>query len=421
MDRLTSRELHGAVDLQDHLDLLAEISEAFATSQDIDTTLQRALERVMDYLHAEAASLFLLQDGGRVLRCRACAGPMDIKGLELAGGRGVVWRAVHEDRVLRVRDVRQEASFNPAVDAHTGFETRSILCAPLRLRASRIGALELINKRGGALFDDRDERVLAALAASASMVIHNATLAASLVEHERLQKELELAADIQRKLLPAESTGGPVYGLNVPAREISGDFFDFFTLPHGCILFTLGDVSGKGMNAALLMAKTASLFHCLGKQLTAPGRLLGVLNDEIHERGSRGMFVTMVAGLYDPVRGRLRFANAGHPPPLREDRGGRLRAYPADAPPLGVLAGTRYPEHRLQLPPGTAFYVYSDGLSEAPAGPGQRPLGIRGVRRLIRRYRPLPPAERLAAMAEAARAAGGRLHDDLTLLLVEGP
>ncbi len=404
------------VALHDHLDLLAEISEAFATSHDIDATLQLALERVMVYLDAEAASLFLLQDGGRTLRCRACAGPIDIRGLALPAGHGVVGRAIQEDRVLRVRDVAAEPSFDPGVDAHTGFVTRSLLCAPLRLRAQRIGALELINKRGGALFDARDERVLGALAASASMVIHNATLAASLVEHERLQKELELAAELQRSLLPLARDEGPVYGLNVPAREVSGDFFDHLQLPDGRILFTLGDVSGKGMNAALLMAKTASLFHCLGKRITAPGRLLALLNDELVERASRGMFVTMVAGCFDPATGRLRFANAGHPPPLRSGRNGRLRAYPAQAPPLGVVAGTRYPEHRSRLPVGTAFYVYSDGLSEATGRSG-RPLGVRGVQRLVRRHRALPPAERLRRLA--AEAGDGR-HDDLTLLLVEG-
>ena len=101
-----------------------------------------------------------------------------------------------------------------------------------------------------------------------------------------------------------------------PIQEVSGDFYDHFELPDGTIAFAIGDVSGKGLNASLLMAQTASLFRCLGKTMRDPARLMSILNREICETVSRGMFVTMVAGLYDPATGQLRFANAGHLPPL---------------------------------------------------------------------------------------------------------
>ncbi len=99
---------------------------------------------------------------------------------------------------------------------------------------------------------------------------------------------------------PAQDDDLPICGINRPIREVSGDFYDYFELPDGTIAFALGDVSGKGMNAALLMAKTASLFRCLGKTIRDPARLLSILNREICETTSRGMFVTMVAGLYEP-------------------------------------------------------------------------------------------------------------------------
>ncbi len=97
--------------------------------------------------------------------------------------------------------------------------------------------------------------------------------------------------------------------MNLPARTVSGDFFDYFDLPDGRICFNLGDVSGKGINASLLMAKTSSLYRCLGKSIPDPGRLLQLINREIFETTTRGMFVTMVAGLYDPARGTVRIVH----------------------------------------------------------------------------------------------------------------
>src|SRR6185295_16982140 len=130
--------------------------------------------------------------------------------------------------------------------------------------------------------------------------ISNARLADQLVEQERIKRELELASEIQRSLLPQADETLPIFGINRPIREVSGDFYDFFELPDGTVAFCLGDVSGKGMNAALLMAKTASLFRCLGKTIRDPARLLTILNREVQETASRGMFVTMIAGLYEP-------------------------------------------------------------------------------------------------------------------------
>jgi len=408
-----------SVSLEDHLELLAEISDAFARSRNINETLRLALSRIMNYLDAEAASLFLLQKNDSELVCRACAGPIDIDGMRLPAAEGVIGRAIRENTTIMVRDVSEEPSFAGHVDRQTGFVTRSILCAPLRLRERRIGAIELVNKKSGdPHFDTRDRHLLAALAASASMVIHNATLSAALVEHERLQKEIELAAEIQRNLLPAQPEPGyPVHGINVPAREVSGDFYDHFALDDGRILFNLADVSGKGINAALLMAKTSSLFHCLGKRVPEPAKLLAILNNEIYERSTRGMFVTMVGGLYDPARGELRIANAGHQPPLLVRGDGSTQELTDAAPPLGVLPDQSYPETRLSFTEGN-LYIYSDGLTEARL-PGGGQLGVDGVRSLIGGFSHLPAMERLWKIVHQVQAGAGSVHDDITLLLVE--
>lgn len=246
----------------------------------------------------------------------------------------------------------------------------------------------------------------------------------TLAERDRLsaelQKDLELAREIQRSLLPKEAPHLPaITGINIPAREVSGDFYDYFALPDGRIYFNLADVSGKGMNAALLMAKTSGLFHCLGKALHDPGKLLAYINNEICETAIRGMFITLIAGLYDPRSGRIRLANAGHLPALYRSRHGQFRDYPAQAPPLGILPDTRFPENELLLD-GGSLYLFSDGLTEAVQADRSR-LEMAGLMQLISQHTNLPPAARLAALVSDARQATPILHDDITALLVEQP
>jgi serine phosphatase RsbU (regulator of sigma subunit) len=232
-----------------------------------------------------------------------------------------------------------------------------------------------------------------------------------------LQHEFELARDIQRSLLPHQTRHtGPVLGLNIPARGVSGDFYDYFTLPDGRIYFNIADVAGKGMNAALLMAKTSSLFHCLGKALHDPGKLLSRINVELCETAVRGMFVTMIAGVYDPVAGLIRLVNAGHPPALHRNRDGIIKALPADAPPLGILPDTAFPLREIALGDGS-LYLFTDGLSEAAYQGGQ--LGLEGVKALINQVAKLPPVTRLAAIVDKVQPAHAARHDDITLLLVE--
>ena len=401
-------------------ELLAEMTQDFADSLDIEETLSRALARIAGHLGAEAGSLWLLEDGGEQLVCRACVGPTSIRGLRLAVSEGILGRSVRENRCQRAGDVTREPDFTGAVDERTGFATRSLLCAPMSVKDRPLGAIELINKKAGdGHFGDGDAQLLQTLASSAALAFANARLTESLVEHERVRRELELAAEIQRGLLPAPRPAPfPVYGANVPARTVSGDFFDIIPLGDGRIAFALGDVSGKGMNAALMMAKTASLYRCLVKSIDRPGQLLAVLNDEICETASRGMFVTMVAGSFDPASGTACLANAGHEPPLCRSAGGEFTALPAEAPPLGispdVVADGSYPEADVSLR-GRHLYIFSDGLTEACAPDGGQ-LGTRGVQSLISRFADRPLAERVQQIVASVGALDHR--DDLTLLVV---
>lgn len=409
--------------ISDQLQLLADMGQDFAASMDIEATVARALERITAHMNAVGGALFLLDPGEETITCRACVGPSNITGLTLKADQGIVGRCVQNNVGEIVRDVTKDPNWASQVDEESGFTTRSILCAPMSVKNQRIGAIEMVNKQGDdGLFTDSDLYMLQALTSSAALATLNARMAAAMVEQERVRRELELAAEIQRSLLPSgDDPDFPVHGINRPARMVSGDFYDFFSLPDGRIFFNLGDVSGKGMNAALLMAKTASLFHCLGKTVHEPGRLLGEINAEICETATRGMFVTMLAGVYDPVRGTVRIANAGHEPPLLYRADDTFESFPAEAPPLGIVPAPpdvdMFPETEIGLD-GGALYVFSDGVTEGYL-PSGGVLEVAGLQQLIRDGKGRPLAERLEDIVGRFERGDAGLRDDLTLLVIE--
>lgn len=415
---LLNRDQHYT--LEDQLELLADVTHSFAASLEIEATLRNAIEKFMQYLDAEAASIFLLDDDDGQLVCRACAGPVDISGMRLPADAGIIGKTVNSRSCQIVRDVNNDPAFAGSVDAGTGFVTRSILCTPLIVQQRCIGALELINKRGGdGLFDDQDRHLLGALASSAALAIHNARMAVRLVEEERMRKELQLAREIQIDLLPApRGDDFPVAGINVPALEVSGDFYDFLQRDDGLIYFSLADVSGKGMNAALLMAKVSSLLHHLARQVNDPGELLARVNAEVCESVSRGMFITIVAGFLDPRTGRVCMANAGHQPPLLHHPDGRFEEIAATAPPLGIVPACEFPVSTLLLG-GADLFLFTDGVTEICSG-DRGPLAVEGFMELVRGAQAGPAARRLDAIVSGLSGPGFEQKDDVTVMLVGG-
>jgi len=416
--------------LSEQLDLLAQMGRDFAASQDIEATMARALSRIATLVGAEGGALFLLDNAAENLVCHASHGPVDILGLSVGADQGIVGRSVAGNVSEMVRDVSLDQSFQNSLDQQSGFTTKSILCAPMVVRGAaqeeeRIGAIELVNKADAqGLFADDDLKFLEVLAASAALAIHNARMSRQLAEKEVMRRELERAAEIQRGLLPPPGDANfPVSGVNRPARVVSGDFFDHFTLFDGRIAFTLADVSGKGMNAALLMAKSASLFRCLGKEDLRPGRLLQRINAEVCETSMRGMFVTMVAGVYDPVTGRVVMANAGHEPPLLHKEDGTFEALEAGSPPVGIpielTGGGPVPEDVLYLD-GGSLYIFTDGVTEGYIADKQE-LGVDGLQTMIVEglKAGLNGTDRIDRVAECLTKSDEPLRDDITILVID--
>lgn len=235
---------------------------------------------------------------------------------------------------------------------------------------------------------------------------------------QELNKEIAIAQEVQRNLMPDSAQDElPIYGLNYPARNISGDFYDYQQLRDGNICFALGDVSGKGINAGLLMAKTASLFHCLAKHIADPARLLAVINNEICENSVRGFFVTMIAGIYTPKTNEVRLVNAGHLPALVLGKDWVVKLE-ATEQPLGILPDCQFSLSEPVSLKAAALYLYSDGVTEAKIDSGDM-LETNGLIRLLQQFRDKSPGQRLLDVVAAIKTSQ-HLHDDITMLMIDG-
>lgn len=416
MNALPDRALAGANERR-ALTFLADLSQTLALSLDLKKTLALAVKRIAGFMQAEAASMFLIEPGSNLIVCKICVGPVDISGLKLALGQGVVGRTVAENKPQVVLDARKDMRVNVRVDAETGFVTRSILCVPLATAQGAIGALEVINRRDGGLFDAADAEILRLIAAPTALAIHNAQLADTIVEQQRIRREVELARTIQKSLLPKRRRGKfPLIGVNLPAYEISGDFYDYFDLPDGRIAFLIGDISGKGLDAAFLMVRVASLLRWAGKEAPTPAVWLSSVNVELCKTLQNGRFVCAVVGQYDRRTREVEFANAGFPPALLHD-GDDFEEIHADGPPLGILGEASYAQHRITLG-ARALYFFSDGATDVRDAQ-RNTLGGDGLREIIARHAGLAPEPRLRALIGELR----KLHlvDDTTFLLLQEP
>ncbi len=399
------------------IEFVASLGAELTESIELEQTLRNATLRVMEYLNAETASVFLMNPEGTHLVCRYCSEPIGITGLAVPYGKGIVSRAVMNNSLETVLDARNDKDFNSKVDEETGFVTRSILCAPLAMKGKPFGAIEVCNKKGdNPLFTAKDGGLLSSLAALAAFAIHHARMTAERVAQEALRQEIRLAGEIQRSLLPNDPEPDfPVFGINLPVQEISGDFYSHLVLADGRIAFSLGDVSGKGIRASMLMSKTISLFQCLCKSQPQPARLLTAINNEVYATSSHGMFVSMVVGIYNPATQNVLFANAGHLPPILRKTNGEFTSFDADMPPLGILPDIEFQEEAVDLH-GGSLYLYSDGVTESG---GEQELGEEGLKGLLDEFARYPLSQRLRAIVERLTSSGQPIHDDITLLAIE--
>ena len=202
----------------------------------------------------------------------------------------------------------------------------------------------------------------------------------------KILKEMEFAQEIQSFLIPHEhSQPNVIYGINIPARQVSGDYFDYLTRDDGCIIFTLADVSGKGAASGLMMSRASSLFRLFARQSMSLSDIILKLNHEICERTSKGMFITMVVGCFDPKIKKVSLINAGHEPVVFIDSNKKLHSYPSNFRPVGVahIDGEGEIEPTVIDANEGKILIYTDGVTEGYINANKKELGAKGVEKIL--------------------------------------
>ncbi len=417
--------MDGPVSPTDNIALINGMMQRMAGSGDAVDGLRWALPHVLAALDAEAVSLFLHRPEDSVLECVVCVGPVDVTGLKVPQDQGLVGRAFTESRSELVADATGDAGHFPAADTATGFQTLSTATAPVHLGNRNFGAIQAINRRTGTgigNFRDADMSLLEMLAGSLALAMSNVELTQTAIDNSLLRRDIEQAREAQAAMIPAPDPMGAAAGRVLPARELSGDFFDYVRIGDR-LAFCQGDVAGKGITAALLMASTITLFRRLVRQDLPLRELVVMINDELMAVRSE-RFVTLVIGCLDCSTGLTSVLNCGHGPVMiigQQD--GAISCFNAQIPPLGIT-----PFEDIDVAPTVhdlrnAFLcMATDGITEAAVSgcePG-RELGVNGLAGLLAKGKAIGADDRVDAIMRLFESGKLKTHDDATLLIVTG-
>jgi sigma-B regulation protein RsbU (phosphoserine phosphatase) len=381
------------------------------------------LDRVVDLMQPSRAALALLSDDGQSVKIvTQRSGKRD--GAELAISRTLIREVVQERKVV----VFKADSSNTDLTAAKSIVVQMIysaLCAPLIAGESVLGVLYIDYQLNGRSIREEDAQLAAQIARVAAIKLESTRLRDAALEKGKLDETLKLAHSIQMRMLPqvtAPVAGSPfdIAAAIRPATEVGGDFYDFHVTAEGKLYFCIGDVSGKGIPAALMMAVSRALFRSFTVAGRAPAAVMSAVNRQLCDETDETMFVTAFCGVLDLASGEVRCANAGHNPPLIVRPDGTLR--PLGTRPglvLGYLPDYTYAEEITILAPGELLFLYTDGISEA-TNINEELFSETRLESVVRKH----ATEDVRALARATLAeiedfvGGAPQSDDLTLLCI---
>jgi phosphoserine phosphatase RsbU/P len=340
--------------------------------------------------------------------------------------RSIARRVLEQLDSLLLPNLLEDVAFSNQ-DSIMSTGIRSALCAPLWFRSEAagkdavIGLVYLDSLLKAKPFTEEDLQIVTALANVAAAKIENSRLLEESLEKRRLEEDMRVAASIQQGLLPQSVPRVPGYdiaGCNYPCFGVGGDYYDY-AVEGGALLLALGDVSGKGTGAALIMAVLRAAVRAHWGDLEICGAVRQI-NRMVCQNSSRGRYVTFFAARLDPPSGTLQFVNAGHNPPLLVRADGQVEKLSTGGMVLGVFDSIPYDDDAVQMHPGDSLLIYSDGVTETWS-PGDEEFGDERLVSLLVENRHLgAEAMQQRILAEVGEfAEGGKATDDRTLIVVK--
>ncbi|HVR44622.1 MAG TPA: GAF domain-containing SpoIIE family protein phosphatase [Thermoanaerobaculia bacterium] len=405
---------------------LLELSRDLSSRVDLDALLRVIVEKASVVVDADRTSVFLVDGATGRLTIRIGEG-ISRTTIELAEGHGIAGSVAKTGEIVNVEDAYLDPRFSPRFDRATGYRTRSMLAAPIIDESGALlGVLQSLNKKTAARFDAEDESLMQAMASHVAVALERGRMTERLVEAERLAQSLETASEIQMRMLPpfsriaSESLPFQIGGCIRPARMIGGDFYDFLITADRRLQFCIGDVSGKGIPAALMMAVVKTLFRALSRVESTPEAITAAVNRQLSRDIDPTMFASAFYGSLALDTGMLEYSNAGHNPPLLLRASGRVETIPSrPGVVLGVVKDFGYALDSILLDPGDTICLYTDGLSEA-RNADEELFSVERLREVLERNRGEHPDRIVAEMVAAVEGFAGAepQSDDITAMCI---
>jgi phosphoserine phosphatase RsbU/P len=405
--------------LNESLRILNEVSIALLGDMTLSKLLALILDKVFAYLKPDRGILMLESNGELKPELVKFAPGVDPSDIRLS--QTVVQAVFERKNGVLLIDTQTDAKLASA-DSIRLHGVTSCCAAPLFVDDRVIGLIYLEARLGRKTFTEDDLRLLTSLANVAAIKIQNSRLQEESLAKQRIEREMALAWEIQRRLLPEKDPELPhtdILGRTAPSRTVSGDYYDFFMRPDGTVDVVVADVCGKGMGASILAASAQAAFQAWAGENFPPDKLCRRLNDLVFRRTSPEKFITFFEALYDPETGSVVYTNAGHNPGILIRANGETELLKSHGMPLGLFPGRPYSSGSLTLAPGDLLVLYTDGVTEA-SNPDDEEFG---TDRLIAvasasRTKPVIDLEQDISTALADFVSGVPYADDRTVVLL---
>jgi serine phosphatase RsbU (regulator of sigma subunit) len=403
----------------ERLAVINDVHQTLATSISLEELLDLILDRVFDHMRPQHGVVYLKDVDGDLLP--AASRPVT-EAADIVFSQNLSREVMDKGMAALVHDVRVDDRF---AEAKSLLEAgiRSVVAAPLIDHKGTMGMIVLSSSAEVRRFSENDMQMLSSLASAAALRIRNLALAEEAAERRRLQEEVALARQIQVALIPdhlPDVPGYEIYGGNTPSQGVSGDYYEVIERLDGseCVLF-IADVSGKGIAASLLTAYIEALSSAPIEDGLEPDQVFTKVSRRLYRRTPHERFATAFLAVLDPPTGVVRYANAGHNPPLVIRGNGTVEELGPTGIPLGLLAMGEYEAGELTLTPGDTLVTYTDGITEA-IDPEDEEYGAKRLETLCRER----ASEGLDALAESVHAdlatfaKGVPYADDQTLVML---
>nr|WP_319776149.1 GAF domain-containing SpoIIE family protein phosphatase [uncultured Sphaerochaeta sp.] len=335
-----------------------------------EETLRKIMNEAAVLLNCEAASIFLLEEKSNELQMKVATNlkPEETKKISVPFGKGIVGYAVEHRELVNTKKTTDDKRFYKKIDEITGVKTVSCLTVPLIADDKTIGAAQVINKKNNKNFDEEDELLFSEFGKLAALTLGKVIMHEQIIQKEKMETDLEIAAHIQNNLLPSSSLVEKDYeftGYYKPAKFVGGDYFDFFKIADNEIFFTIGDVTGKGAHASLLMASVEAFLSASFQYRHSLTDAVFKLNNFFNRKTPDGIFVTMFFAILNTEARELTYINAGHTAPVILRKNGKFETLEATDVVLGVLENWKYEVNYRSLAPDDIFLAFTDGVTEA--------------------------------------------------------